>query len=155
VVSAEDARIATGRGQSGAESLNGRGDFLAVGGGTAALRFQVAFIGEQEARTELDKVAKVAPELTLPEAPVEVVEEIAQAANDAAKLLALEEQHGGFRSNRQREIALCGYAGGAATTRVAQALAWMAAHDESESATTTTKKRFSLPSFFNKTGAAA
>ena len=55
VVSAEDARVASGRGQTDAHLLNGRGDFLAVGGSAAPIRFQVAYIGEQEAQQELAK----------------------------------------------------------------------------------------------------
>ncbi|MDX9954406.1 MAG: DNA translocase FtsK [Anaerolineae bacterium] len=163
VVTAEDARIATGRGQSGAENLNGRGDFIAVGGGTAALRFQVAFISEQDARMELSKTssAEVAPPmLHLPDGSEDdvVVATQAQAADDARRLMEIETVTGTpFRSNRQREIALCGYAGGAATTRVEQALAWMAAQatPSGDSATTTTKNSLSLPTFFHKTGAAA
>jgi len=53
VVSAEDARVAAGRGQTDAHLLNGRGDFLAVGGSAAPIRFQVAYIGEQEAQQQL------------------------------------------------------------------------------------------------------
>jgi S-DNA-T family DNA segregation ATPase FtsK/SpoIIIE len=53
VVSAEDARVASGRGQTDAHLLNGRGDFLAIGGSAAPIRFQVAYIGEQEAQQEL------------------------------------------------------------------------------------------------------
>ncbi|MBN1921532.1 MAG: DNA translocase FtsK [Anaerolineae bacterium] len=53
VVSAEDARVAAGRGQTDAHLLNGRGDFLAIGGSGAPIRFQVAYISEQEAQQEL------------------------------------------------------------------------------------------------------
>jgi len=53
VVSAEDARVASGRGQTDAHLLSGRGDFLAVGGSAAPIRFQVAYIGEQEAQQQL------------------------------------------------------------------------------------------------------
>jgi S-DNA-T family DNA segregation ATPase FtsK/SpoIIIE len=55
VVSAEDARVAAGRGQTDAHLLSGRGDFLAIGGSAAPIRFQVAYIGEQEAQQELAK----------------------------------------------------------------------------------------------------
>jgi len=163
VVTVEDARIATGRGQTGAEALGGRGDFLAVGGSAQPIRFEVAFIGEQEAQMELREVAtRAAPLLAFPEvAPEEEPEtgagNAAQAAVDARRLQELEAQNGApFRSNRQREIALCGYAGGAATMRVTQALAWLAGQaGTGESATTTTKRTLSLPSFFHKPGAAA
>ncbi len=53
VVSAEDARVAAGRAQTDAHLLSGRGDFLAVGGSAAPIRFQVAYIGEQEAQQQL------------------------------------------------------------------------------------------------------
>jgi len=53
VVSAEDARVASGRAQTDAHLLSGRGDFLAVGGSAAPIRFQVAYIGEQEAQQQL------------------------------------------------------------------------------------------------------
>lgn len=43
VVKAEDARIATGRGGTGAERLGGRGDFIAVVG-DRQLRFQAAYL---------------------------------------------------------------------------------------------------------------
>lgn len=47
VVSPEDARIAAGRGGTGAEKLEGRGDFIAVTGGEAR-RFQAAIISREE-----------------------------------------------------------------------------------------------------------
>jgi len=161
VVTAEDARIATGRRQTGAEALSGRGDFLAVGGSATVLRFQVGFIGEQEAQQELAQTTTLAaPSLQLPEEAVMDKTTMAQvqsaAAEDARRLLELEERNGApFRSNRQRELALCGYAGGAATTRVAQALAWLATQTGAGESTTTTKRLLSLPSFFHKPGAAA
>lgn len=52
VVSASDARVATGRGGTDAHLLSGRGDFLAVGGGGESIRFQVAFVSEAELRAE-------------------------------------------------------------------------------------------------------
>ncbi len=53
VVSAEDARVASGRAGTHAHLLNGRGDFLAVSGGDAPLRFQVAYTAEKELRQHL------------------------------------------------------------------------------------------------------
>ena len=47
VVSAEEARIATGVGGSGAEKLGGRGDFLLVNNGEV-IRFQAAYLGPEE-----------------------------------------------------------------------------------------------------------
>ncbi len=49
VVSAEDARVAAGIGGTGAERLRGKGDFLAVVGGTVT-RFQAAYIAPEEIR---------------------------------------------------------------------------------------------------------
>jgi S-DNA-T family DNA segregation ATPase FtsK/SpoIIIE len=48
VVSADDARVASGRAGTNAHLLTGRGDFLAVSGGDDPLRFQVAYISEKE-----------------------------------------------------------------------------------------------------------
>lgn len=53
VVSADDARVASGRAGTNAHLLNGRGDFLAVTGGDSPLRFQVAYIGEKELRQQM------------------------------------------------------------------------------------------------------
>lgn len=53
VVSAEDARLASGRAQTDAHLLSGRGDFLAVGGSALPIRFQVAYIGEKESQQQL------------------------------------------------------------------------------------------------------
>jgi S-DNA-T family DNA segregation ATPase FtsK/SpoIIIE len=56
VVSASDARLATGRGGTDAHLLQGRGDFLAIGGGEGdPLRFQAAYVGEQEIASALAK----------------------------------------------------------------------------------------------------
>ena len=48
VTSAQDARVASGRAGTGAHLLGGRGDFMAVNGGAAPLRFQAADISEKE-----------------------------------------------------------------------------------------------------------
>lgn len=62
VVSANDARVASGRGGTEAHLLSGRGDFLAIGGGESEpLRFQVAYVGEQEARNEIKKFQRATP----------------------------------------------------------------------------------------------
>jgi len=53
VVSAEDARVATGQAKTEAHLLSGRGDFLAVGGSALPIRFQVAFIKERDAREKI------------------------------------------------------------------------------------------------------
>lgn len=60
VVSAEDAQVAARRAQTDAHLLNGRGDFLAVGGNTAPIRFQIAYIGDQEARQILSEQQQAA-----------------------------------------------------------------------------------------------
>jgi len=53
VVSAEDARIATGRGGTNAHLLNGCGDFLAVSGGDLPVRFQVAYVDEKDLQQQI------------------------------------------------------------------------------------------------------
>ncbi len=53
VVSADDARVASGRAGTNAHLLNGRGDFLAVSGGENPIRFQVAYIDEKELRQQM------------------------------------------------------------------------------------------------------
>jgi S-DNA-T family DNA segregation ATPase FtsK/SpoIIIE len=65
VVSADDARVASGRGGTDAHLLMGRGDFVAVRGGTVT-RFQVAYLGDQEAATLLASLRGQAEEI-LPE----------------------------------------------------------------------------------------
>lgn len=57
VVSADDARVASGRAGTNAHLLNGRGDFLAVSGGDAPIRFQVAYIDDKELRQHLTTLA--------------------------------------------------------------------------------------------------
>lgn len=54
VTCAEDARIASGRAGTNAHLLDGRGDFLAISGGDAPTRFQVAYIGESDLKRLLD-----------------------------------------------------------------------------------------------------
>lgn len=53
VVSTHDAHMACGRGGTNAHLLDGRGDFLAVNGGSDPIRFQVAYIDELELEREL------------------------------------------------------------------------------------------------------
>lgn len=53
VASTNDALVAAGRGGTDAHLLEGRGDFLAVGGGTTPLRFQAAYVTEEEVREEI------------------------------------------------------------------------------------------------------
>jgi S-DNA-T family DNA segregation ATPase FtsK/SpoIIIE len=48
VTSPQDARVASGHAGTEAHLLGGRGDFLAINGGSAPLRFQVADISEKE-----------------------------------------------------------------------------------------------------------
>jgi S-DNA-T family DNA segregation ATPase FtsK/SpoIIIE len=47
VVSADDAKVAAGRHGTGAETLAGKGDFLAIAGGTT-MRFQAAYATDEE-----------------------------------------------------------------------------------------------------------
>ncbi len=56
VVSTSDARVAAGRGGTDAHLLSGRGDFLAVGGGARPIRFQVAYVGEDAMRREVERL---------------------------------------------------------------------------------------------------
>jgi DNA segregation ATPase FtsK/SpoIIIE, S-DNA-T family len=55
VGSAEDARVAAGLSGSGAEKLQGRGDFLAVAGGQTT-RFQAAWLPQRD-WNQLDQLA--------------------------------------------------------------------------------------------------
>lgn len=73
VVSAEDARVAAGQAGTGAHLLAGRGDFLAVGGSAQPIRFQVAFIGEDELRQQVRGLRRGQPALQGP-APLRVLE---------------------------------------------------------------------------------
>jgi S-DNA-T family DNA segregation ATPase FtsK/SpoIIIE len=54
VPSPEDAKVATGLARTGAEKLLGQGDFLAIARGEA-IRFQSAFVSDQEIRAVLDR----------------------------------------------------------------------------------------------------
>lgn len=67
VVSADDARVASGRAGTNAHLLNGRGDFLAVSGGENPIRFQVAYIDEQDLKQQMgmvrDNAVAYAPQL--------------------------------------------------------------------------------------------
>lgn len=125
VVSPEDARIAAGRGGTGAELLGGRGDFLAVG--AEVIRFQAAWVEDETARRALaQRWPGQVPAFALPEYDPVVAAVVDPVQADAELLLELERTHGPYRSNRQREIALCGYPGGNATTRVQRAMAVIA-----------------------------
>lgn len=53
VVSADDARMASGRAGTNAHLLNGRGDFLAVSGGENPICFQVAYVDEKELKQQM------------------------------------------------------------------------------------------------------
>jgi S-DNA-T family DNA segregation ATPase FtsK/SpoIIIE len=53
VVSADDARVASGRAGTNAHLLSGRGDFLAVSGGENPIRFQVAYIDEKDLKQQM------------------------------------------------------------------------------------------------------
>ena len=66
VVSADDARVASGRAGTNAHLLNGRGDFIAVGGGDQPIRFQVAYIGEKELKQHLKSHAETHLQPMLP-----------------------------------------------------------------------------------------
>ncbi len=72
VVSADDARVASGRAGTNAHLLHGRGDFLALGGGEVMVRFQVAYIAEKALQQQLTANVGVghALHLALPTAPL-------------------------------------------------------------------------------------
>ena len=53
VTSAQDARVASGRGGTDAHLLHGRGDFLAVSGGEKPIRFQVAQVKERDIKAQM------------------------------------------------------------------------------------------------------
>ena len=105
VVSSDDARIAAGRGGTGAERLQGRGDFLAVRGDLVT-RFQAAYSTAQDlpGNGSLPK----APLLALPEP--EVAEEEALASGDddvtqlAARLRPWWTRHGGEWGSKSKAL---------------------------------------------------
>lgn len=107
VVTPEDARIAAGRGQTGAEKLGGRGDFLAVGSG-GEIRFQVAFVSENEAREALHQAhgKTLAPTLDLPK--VETAAAATSSADDldrlTARLAPWWAQHGGEWGSKTKAV---------------------------------------------------
>ncbi len=107
VVSADDARIAAGRGGTGAERLQGRGDFLAVSG-EQVTRFQAAHSTTQDlpGNGHLPQ----APLLALPE-PELVEKEASASSNDdddvaqlAARLAPWWAQHGGEWGSKSRAL---------------------------------------------------
>jgi S-DNA-T family DNA segregation ATPase FtsK/SpoIIIE len=59
VVSADDARVASGRGGTSAHLLSGRGDFLAITGAEEPLRFQVAYISERDLQKAIGPKSRV------------------------------------------------------------------------------------------------
>jgi S-DNA-T family DNA segregation ATPase FtsK/SpoIIIE len=73
VTSTHDATVAAGRGGTGAESLQGRGDFLAVGGAVEPLRFQGAHVTSHDLTEILvpHLRRRLTRRLTLPEVPIE------------------------------------------------------------------------------------
>ena len=73
VVSAEDARMAAGRGGTNAHLLEGRGDFLAVSGGVQAIRFQVAFIGDAEIQQAIASLPHARPALPAPPGKISIL----------------------------------------------------------------------------------
>jgi len=66
VVSAEDARIASGRPGTDANRLAGRGDFLAIGAGAEPKRFQVPMVGEADVIELLGTHLQASAPLRLP-----------------------------------------------------------------------------------------
>jgi S-DNA-T family DNA segregation ATPase FtsK/SpoIIIE len=71
VASADDAKIAAGIGNTGAEKLLGRGDFLLVAKGHVT-RFQAAYVSEAEIRQVVGQLGAGRSQSWLQEAPVQV-----------------------------------------------------------------------------------
>jgi len=105
VVSSDDARIAAGRGGTGAERLQGRGNFLAVCG-EQVTRFQAAYSTAQDlpGNGHLPQT----PLLALPEPEVTVEEAPATSENDVAQLVARLKpwwaQHGGEWGSKTKAL---------------------------------------------------
>ena len=105
VVSADDARIAAGRGGTGAERLQGRGDFLAVCG-EQVTRFQAAYSTVQDVpgnghipQTPLWALPE--PEVAEEEAPASDEDDVAQLA---ARLKPWWAQHGGEWGSKSKAL---------------------------------------------------
>ena len=67
VTSAEEARVASGMGGTGAEKLNGHGDFVLVAAGQK-VRFQAAYLGAGEYDTFRERVTAVTTQS--PQSPI-------------------------------------------------------------------------------------
>ncbi len=105
VVSADDARIAAGRGGTGAERLQGRGDFLAVCG-EQVTRFQAAYSTVQDLPGNghfptMSHLALPEPEVTEGEAPESSDDDVAQLA---ARLASWWAQHGGEWGSKTKAL---------------------------------------------------
>jgi len=104
VVSADDARIAAGRGGTGAERLQGRGDFLAVCG-EQITRFQAAYSTVQDLPGNghfptMSHLALPEPEVTEEEAPASS-DDIEQLAERLRPWWA---QHGGEWGSKSKAL---------------------------------------------------
>jgi len=105
VVSADDARIAAGRGGTGAERLQGRGDFLAVCG-EQITRFQAAYSTAQDLPgnghiPQAPLLALPEPEMAEEEAPASGDDDVAQLA---ARLKPWWAQHGGEWGSKSKAL---------------------------------------------------
>ncbi|HOU16101.1 MAG TPA: FtsK/SpoIIIE domain-containing protein, partial [Anaerolineae bacterium] len=105
VVSADDARIAAGRGGTGAERLQGRGDFLAVCA-EQITRFQAAYSTAQDLPGNghipaTSRLALPEPEMAEEEASVSGDDDVAQLA---ARLAPWWAQHGGEWGSKSRAL---------------------------------------------------
>lgn len=91
VVSADDARVASGRAGTNAHLLNGRGDFLAVSGGDTPIRFQGAYINERDLEQQMQTLGASRSSYTHPLTITNgtLLPEIAEAAPVASDSLAL------------------------------------------------------------------
>ena len=103
VVSAEDARIASGRGGTGAERLQGKGDFLAVRGDQVT-RFQVAY-STPEDLTPLSKSGSLHAKLALPAVSAEPSSSTSDdVARLADKLRPWWKAHGGDWGSKSKAL---------------------------------------------------
>lgn len=139
VVSAEDARVASGRAGTNAHLLGGRGDFIAVH--TSITRFQVPLVTLEAFTQEIQTLHGQG--LILEQAPEEdKALVIGRAEEDARKLLAAAQEAGRpWNSQNEAERWLCGYNGGSATYRTRAAILFI----DSQESTTTTALAATIP----------
>ena len=141
VVSADDARIASGRAGTNAHLLQGHGDFIAVG--TDTTRFNVPMMSAESFEDYVTALSGQSMSLAQVVAGIDrrfpaslvPLPALPRDERDAKRLLEIAIDNGReWNSQREAESWLCGYNGGAATSRVQDAVRWI----EGRFATTTT-----------------